>query len=101
MNRDTNTDSVSNSLTSSRLDGKPQPFKNNTAQNARYLHTIVTTVTPSIHKTNTHHPNNFTNTPGDASVPIDIKLTHQACHLCRDKGRCGADAGPCACPLAC
>src|SRR6266566_2403936 len=31
---------VSNAPTSSRLPGKAQPFKNTTAQNARYVHTI-------------------------------------------------------------
>ncbi len=38
---------VSNSPTSSRLHGKPQPFKNNTAQNGRELHTISTPLLPS------------------------------------------------------
>src|SRR5437868_3919130 len=33
---------VSTPPTSSRLHSKPQPFKNNTEQNARYLHTIST-----------------------------------------------------------
>ena len=45
MNSDTHLYPVSNAPTSSRLHGKTQPFKNNTAHFARYLHTIVTLVT--------------------------------------------------------
>ena len=50
MNRDTHRPrfQLSHLLT---LHGKPQPYKKNTAHFARYLHTIVTPVTPSSHRT--------------------------------------------------